>query len=77
VLSAEFILTLIGFLAGIAFCVFASHRAGKPYDDMKPKRLPWHLIMVLAAFFAVIMLVHMINIFGYETGPENSLLGRR
>lgn len=74
--SLDWFLTIIGLLlCGLAYW-FTSYRAGLPRDDMKPKRLPWHLLMVLSAFAGAILFVHVINLLGVETGPENSLLGR-
>lgn len=33
--------------------------------------------MILSGFVAFLMLVHIVNIFGYETGPGKGLLGGR
>lgn len=72
ILTPEFILTAFGVLAGIAMFFVASQRAGKPFDEMKPKRMPWGLMIVLSAFWTVIMIVHLANLWGLETGPDKS-----
>lgn len=74
--SLDWTLTIIGLVMCGAAYWFSSYRAGLPRDDMKPKRLPWHLFMVLSAFAGAMVFVHVINLVGVETGPENSLLGR-
>ncbi len=70
------ILTLTGLACGVALAVFANWRAGRPRDDLKPKMLPWTFIMILAAFWSLLMVVHLINLGGVETGPEHSPFGR-
>ena len=76
-MSLDMILTLCGMALGVAGFFFCSHRANLPRDDLKPKRMPWVLFMLTCAFATVIMGVHLINVFGFETGQEHSLLGRR
>lgn len=44
--------------------------------DQRPHQLPWGLIMVGCVFAIFLVVVHLMNIVGVETGPENSLLGR-
>lgn len=75
-MSLHLVLNIIGILAAIGFAVFSSHRAGLPRDDLKPKKLPWTLLMILSGFLAFILLVHMFNVLGFETGPEHGLFGR-
>ena len=51
---------------------YASHVAGLPRDDMKPRLLPWRLFIILSAFWCILMLVHLANLGGLETGPDKS-----
>lgn len=44
--------------------------------DQRPHLLPWGLIMVGSVFVIFLVVVHLLNIVGVETGPEHSLLGR-
>ena len=76
-MSVDLLLTLVGLCLGVAACVYSSHRAGLPRDDMRPKRLPWQFFIVLSGFATFLMLVHLVNILGYETGPGKGLLGGR
>lgn len=71
-ISSEFVLTALGVVFGVVMFFLSSHRAGKPYDEMKPKRVPWGFLIVLSAFWTVLMLVHLANLWGLETGPDKS-----
>ncbi|MFC6199019.1 hypothetical protein [Ponticaulis profundi] len=70
--SLELIITLVGLVFGVGLFFLSSHRAGLPRDDMRPRVLPWRLFIVLSAFWTLLMLVHLVNIFGIETGPDKS-----
>ena len=69
-------LTLAGLVGMLALCVLANWRAGLPWNDLKPRRVPWRLVLILAAFGVVILLVHLVNLAGLETGPDKSPFGR-
>ncbi|MAK62886.1 MAG: hypothetical protein CMK09_18105 [Ponticaulis sp.] len=75
-MSVHLGLSVLAILLAIGFAVFCSYRAGLPRDDLKPKRLPWTFLMILSGFLAFILLVHLFNVLGFETGPENSIFGR-
>ena len=72
----DWILTISGLVLFAALGVLANWRAGLPWDDAKPRVLPWRLILVFSGFFFFVLVVHLVNLFGIETGPENSLFGR-
>ncbi|MEO0466566.1 MAG: hypothetical protein AAF216_08465 [Pseudomonadota bacterium] len=62
-------------LSSFGLAIFANHRAGKPWDDLKPRVIPWRLVMILAVFVGFLSVVHMVNLAGVETGRENSPFG--
>ncbi|MEO0982399.1 MAG: hypothetical protein AAFX03_07085 [Pseudomonadota bacterium] len=67
-----------GAIAGcLALIWFANWKASQPWDDMKPRILPWRFIMILAVFALILALVHAINLLGVDTGPDKALIGRR
>ena len=76
-LTTDLLMSIGALVFFVRISVFASHRAGLPYDVERPKKLPWRLIMIISGFLAAMVLVHMINLFGYETGVDKGLLGRR
>lgn len=75
-LTLDWILTLVALGVFLALAIFANWKASQPWDDMKPRVLPWRFIMILAGFGLIIAIVHAVNLLGVETGPENSPFGR-
>lgn len=73
----DWILTLGGLVAFAVLAVVANWRAGLPWDDAKPRVLPWRLILIFSGFVCVVLLVHLVNLAGVQTGPEQSPFGRR
>ena len=58
-------------LIGTFVCAsaFAGWRGARPSDPSRgPRLVPWRFIMVLAAAFALLVLVHAVNLLGVETG---------
>lgn len=67
----------VGFiLVFAAIMVLANRKMGGIRKDGRPNQLPWGIIMVFCAMGIFIAIVHLINVAGFETGPEHSLLGR-
>jgi hypothetical protein len=54
----------------------ANFRMGKPRRDGRPNQVPWGIVMVICMLGIFVMVVHLMNLGGFETGPEHSLLGR-
>ena len=65
--------TGIGLLAGVAVIFLANWQSGRPpRDDLKVRFIPWRIVMIVAAFWCLLMVVHAFNVFGIETGPDKS-----
>ena len=58
----------------LAVCVviaaFASWRASQP-AGLKPRLIPWQIIVIVAGAGALYMIVHLVNMMGVSTGPQN------
>ena len=55
--------------AFLSLAVFAGWRGARPPDFAKGPRLaPWRFIMLLSAAGALMMIVHLVNLFGMTTG---------
>jgi hypothetical protein len=55
--------------ASAALALFAGWRGARPPDPSRGPRLaPWSLLMTLAACAAVVLLVHLLNLVGLQTG---------
>lgn len=73
----NWVVTLTGLACCVLFLVYAGYKSGQPYNEERPHRLPWKLLVILSGFAAAMFIVHIINLFGYETGVDKGLLGRR
>ncbi|CAN5225160.1 hypothetical protein BH09PSE2_BH09PSE2_03860 [soil metagenome] len=63
--------TIILFLIASATVAFAGWRGAHPFDPRRgPRMAPWRLIMVTAAFVALVLLVHLANLLGVKTGRQ-------
>ncbi len=74
--TLDWALTLTGLILSIGLFVLANLRAGRPADPLRPRWIPWKLMIVLSAFFIVLAIVHIANLLGVETGPDKSPFGR-
>ncbi len=73
---AEWIIPAVLIAALAALIAWANYRMGRIRKDGRPNQVPWGMVMVLCALGIFIMIVHLMNIAGFQTGPEHSLLGR-
>lgn len=62
-------LTLLALFAG-AFA-FASWRASRPTTFGKVRLIPWTPLIIVFAMAALMMLVHVVNLLGIETGTNS------
>jgi hypothetical protein len=61
--------TLAIMAALVAFGLFAAWRGARPPDMRRGPRLtPWRFLMLLSAALAILMLVHVVNLLGFQTG---------
>ncbi|HVI31327.1 hypothetical protein [Phenylobacterium sp.] len=52
-----------------ALTVFAGWRGARPPNPFRgPRMIPWRAIMVTAAAFLLIVVVHLLNLLGVKTG---------
>lgn len=61
----------------IALGIFAQSKMGTVRKkDQRPHQVPWGLVMIGCVFAIFLIVVHLMNLLGVETGPENSMFGR-
>ena len=62
-------LTLILAAAFLTLAGLAAWRGAQPSNPLKgPRMMPWRLIMLTAAALAMLMIVHLVNLMGVNTG---------
>ena len=64
-------LTLTLILAAIFFglAALAAWRGARAPNPLKgPRMIPWHLVMLTCAALAMLMIVHLLNLAGVNTG---------
>lgn len=69
--ATEWTVTVAIVLAAALIAVLAGWRGARPPDLRRgPRLIPWRLIMITAAAFALLGLVHAANLLGVATGPH-------
>ena len=61
--------TLMVAAALLALAAFAGWRGARPPNPLRgPRMIPWRAIMVTAAAFLLVVVVHLLNLMGVKTG---------
>jgi len=61
--------TLMVAAALAALTAFAGWRGARPPNPLRgPRMIPWRAIMVTAAAFLLVVIVHLVNLMGVKTG---------
>jgi len=68
------ITTLLIMAGALGLGGFARYKANQPYEPGTPRLINWNLVMILAGVVAIIMLVHLFSLSGFEVGQGR---GRR
>jgi hypothetical protein len=63
--------TLSILAASVAIFAFGSWKAAQPADPLKPRMIPWRPLIIVAGVAALLMLVHLVNLAGVDTGSQN------
>lgn len=61
-------ITLGVMAAAVAGYVLASRHDARPADPLKPRLIPWKLVILALGFIAFLALLHIVNLLGFETG---------
>ncbi len=59
-------LTILAISGGLF--IFASLHAKRPADPLKPRLLPWRPIIIMSGAVVIFMIVHLVNLLGFQTG---------
>lgn len=64
----DLLLSSIGLLICAALGVIGYRNHFKKHDTLKPHRPPWMLICLASIATGFMLLVHLVNLMGFETG---------
>lgn len=67
-MSEKLLLNCIIFIGLVGFGLFGFNRQLGKNRDLKPRRVPWIFLSMAAFATAFMVLVHIVNILGFETG---------
>ena len=67
-MSQDLLLSGLIFLSLIGFGSFGFNRQLGKNRDLRPRRSPWIFLAMAAFATAFMVLVHIVNLFGFETG---------
>ena len=68
-MNPDLAITLAAMLGVVGIAVFAGWRGARSPDLSRgPRLIPWRAIMMLSAVVLLVLLVHLVNLFGVETG---------
>lgn len=63
--------TLTALFVALAIAVFSGWRGSRPPDLMRgPRMVPYRFVMVLASAVALFMMLHLMTLAGFDTGPR-------
>lgn len=59
-------------LLALAACLFAfgSWVSARPADPLNPRLVPWRPVLIVAGVAALLLLVHVVNLLGVDTGTR-------
>jgi len=63
--------TLALIAAGVAGTVGCGWMGARPKDYTKPRVVPWQMLMLASAVFVLALLIHLLGLFGMNTGPQS------
>ena len=67
-ISNDLLATSVGLATCVLVGIFAFRRHFAKHDKLKPRMVPWIIISLGAIATGFMLLVHLVNILGIETG---------
>ena len=62
--------TLVILALAVGLYAYGSWRAAKPADPLNPRLIPWRPVILVAGVVGLLMLVHLVNLIGFDTGKR-------
>lgn len=67
-MTPHLIYTLLGLAGCVAFGLFSYNRHTREHNELNPRMVPWIFIAMACLATSFMLVVHLVNIFGFETG---------
>jgi len=62
--------TIALFVLGAVLAALFGWLGARPKQIGKPQMVPWQILMMVAAAWCLMMIVHLLNLFGAHTGGQ-------
>lgn len=66
--STDLKLSLLGLFICVALGALSFQRHFAKHDKLKPRMVPWMLIFLACVSTGTMVVVHLVNLMGFETG---------
>lgn len=67
-MNSEIIYALIALAACVGLGLFSYNRHNREHNELSPRMIPWILIAMACLATCFMLIVHVVNLFGFETG---------
>ncbi|MBI1340974.1 hypothetical protein GC169_12305 [bacterium] len=62
--------TIIAGAVGLGLIIVSAWRAEQPVNPLRPRMIPWRFLTLVGAAWVLVIVTHMVNLAGFETGPR-------
>jgi hypothetical protein len=66
--SMDLIITLCLLAGAVGLFAYGRSVAARPVDIARVRMIPWNAVLVVLGLVIILLLVHLVNLFGIETG---------
>ncbi len=67
-MDLEIIYTVLALGACISLGLFSYNRHTREHNELAPRMVPWIIIAMGSLATSFMLIVHLVNLFGFETG---------
>ena len=67
-MSSEIYITIVALALCLGFGAFSYHMHTREHNELEPRMMPWSIIAMGCVATSFMLIVHLLNLFGMETG---------
>ncbi len=75
-MTMDLLFSLVGIMACTGLFLLCHWRASLPHDKPEPRYIPWRILSFACIVLGLLIVAHLLNLAGLETGPDKSPFGR-